>query len=1048
MKPLLLAMNAFGPYARRTEVRFSELGPDGLFLICGDTGAGKTTIFDAVTFALYGEASGSVRTPESLRSNFAAPEEKPYVELTFSHGGKIYKVARSPRYQKPKRGGGTTTANADAELTRPDGTVCSGATAVTRAVADLLGIDCRQFRQTAMIAQGEFLKLLLADSAERSEIFRRVFDTGVCRRVQDILRARRQDLEKQMEENARGVFQDASAARPDGTVLTAEVLAGFAARDNVSLAPGLLERIRAAAKADEAAAKAADARRKAARERADALTARLAECRRVGRLFDELGEAEKQAARLEARAAEMEKTEAALRSAGRARAVAAPAREGWRREKEASDRLRRAIAEAKTKIAAVSGELAPLAEALETERAKEPRRTALAGEIAALTAAAPRYEKLRSVRREAEKLAREARQAQDACEAARKKRETEKAELARLALELETRKDAEVRLVSRRGDAQRQARATAELDALLQNVQEILKTHEAWKSRHEKYPAAESRYRAAKEEADRAELAFLRAQAGVIASSLRDGEPCPVCGSRAHPRPAEAEKNAPSEARLRELRAARDARLEELNRASLELGRLKAKLDADVSNLRASAAPLLGDLSACKSVQALRERAAQALEDSREAEKRLARELSALEKDRAEKDALEGRRKNCEAELEKLEAGAKELEERRNALAAALAAGRSEAEALADALPFGTGEQAREALAARNRELAELKAALERAQKAKNARENDLAAARAVLAESEKSLSAQAGREEAARAAFREKLAEAGFSGEEDFLAALLPPEKEKALQSSLESYREERARARETSERLARETAGKAREDPGALQAELEKAAAAESEAESGLRGLQLRLDTNRRCAERVGAALAARKKLTAAYERALDLDRTANGALPGRQRLNFEQFVQAAYFGRVLRQANLRLSAMTDGRYELLRREESTDLRVRFGLDLDVMDRYTGRPRDVKSLSGGESFKAALALALGLSDVVQASSGGVRIETMFVDEGFGTLDDESRRQAVAALAGLTGGGRLVGIISHVEELREQIDRRIVVKRGVGGSTLRIEKG
>ncbi len=193
---------------------------------------------------------------------------------------------------------------------------------------------------------------------------------------------------------------------------------------------------------------------------------------------------------------------------------------------------------------------------------------------------------------------------------------------------------------------------------------------------------------------------------------------------------------------------------------------------------------------------------------------------------------------------------------------------------------------------------------------------------------------------------------------------------------------------------------------------------------------------------------SLAERESLNNAFENALDLDRTANGSIPGRQRLTFEQFVQAAYFGRILEQANLRLSAMTDGRYALLRREEATDLRLHFGLDLDVMDNYTGKPRDVKSLSGGESFKASLALAFGLSDVVQNSSGGVRIETMFIDEGFGSLDEESLRQAIGTLANLGKGGRLVGIISHVTELREQIDRQIVVERGISGSSLHMVRG
>lgn len=327
MKPLNLVVCAFGPYAGRTEIPLHKFGSGGLFLICGATGAGKTTIFDAITFALYGEASGSTRTADTLRSDFADPSAKTFVDLTFTHAGKLYRVVRNPRYLRPKRKGGMTTENADAALTRPDGSVCSGASAVTREIVQLLGIDCKQFRQTSMIAQGEFLKLLLADSAERSDIFRRVFDTGLYRRIQDLLRTRSQELSAQMNENARAILQDAGAIRPDGNFLTADTLAEFSAENDVHLAPQMLKQLSASIEAERKTAEQVSVGRNAARAETEKLAAQIAAAEQVNRAFDELKSTKQKALGLKELSQTMANTEAKIRAAEQAQAqVSRPGR--------------------------------------------------------------------------------------------------------------------------------------------------------------------------------------------------------------------------------------------------------------------------------------------------------------------------------------------------------------------------------------------------------------------------------------------------------------------------------------------------------------------------------------------------------------------------------------------------------------------------------------------------------------------------------------------------------------------------------------------------
>jgi exonuclease SbcC len=1045
MKPVLLVMNAFGPYAGHTEVPFERLGSEGIFLVCGDTGAGKTTIFDAVTFALYGEPSGSTRTADSLRSNFAKPTEKTFVELTFTHRGEHFRVTRNPRYLRPKRGGGMTTEAADAELVFPDGRIVSGATTVTREIETLMGIDCRQFRQTSMIAQGEFLKLLLAGSSERADIFRRVFDTGLYLRIQAGLKERAQRLGAQMDENARSILQDAAASRPDGAELTQEALAEFAEKKNVNLTEELLARITASVKADEKQTAEQESVKQKQKELVSELTARLAQAKQRNASFDELTQARARAVELEEKAPQTEADEKRLRLAERAQNIVFPAQQAYLREQEAADDLRRAAAETERKIAVLTEQLTGLAAQQEAERAKEPRRTELEAKIAGLSSSLPQYEAARNAETEAWHLEKELAAAQEECRAAAERQETLKASLETAAKELETLRDVEAALASCRAEEKDAARSEAAAEAVGRQAGEVLSGRRVWQALQQKYNTAEARFLEASRRAEEADAVFLREQAGLMAAKLADGDPCPVCGSTEHPHRAVMTQGAPDEAEVRRLKAESEKLREELKQAGLRTQAAKTAYESNRANLRAAAEAALGNLDDCKTVCELQTRAEKVTASLAAKRKELAAKILSLQAQCTRKAKLQEQQKAQEQAREEAEASAKKADEKRGGLRVALEAKQSEAKALRKTLDFPSEEEAQNALTSWNAELRAMREALDGAEKAYRDCENGLTAAKALQKSSEEQLAAQTARVEQQRKVYEEKRAGADFPSEEVYLAARLKPEQTEALRKEVEAYREECLRVREAVERLEKMTAGQHREDTGELSEALRRAQETETQAEEVLHAVSLRLDANRRCAERMKRSLKERSVLTAAYEAALDLDRTANGQLSGHQHQNFEQFVQAAYFGSVLKQANLRLAEMTSGRYELRRREEATDLRVKFGLDLDVMDYYNGCLRDVKSLSGGESFKASLALALGLSDVVQASTGGVRIETMFIDEGFGSLDDESRRQAIATLSRLAGGGRLVGIISHVSELREQIEHQIVVSRGMSGSTLRI---
>lgn len=1048
MKPLNLVISAFGPYAGRVELPLREFGSGGLFLICGDTGAGKTTIFDAISFALFGEVSGSTRTLDTLRSNFAAPETKTFVELLFSQGGKEYRVLRNPSYRRPKkRGSGEATENADAVLTLPDGSVRTGSSRVTQEIVLLLGVDHRQFKQVAMIAQGEFLALLLAESSERAEIFRRVFSTDLFRRMEELLKSRELELRRVWEDGARGILQDAALVRPEEGGPLEESLSACLGGKDVNLIPQVLQLLSAANAEDAGRLKTAGAELDKLRDKTGGLIAALASARQTAQAFASLEAARSHHSELLERGAEMERQADALRSAEQAESRVTPARAAFLREQKALQKLEEEIGALTKKISAAGGALGGLKAAAEAERAKEPEREQLSGRIGTLSAALPGYRKAETLERQAAELKRSLAVQDELLAGIDQKKKFLAAERDRLRAELDTLADAEVERLACKTAEENALKICGTLAEILDSVGKIRKLIGGYRSTRDGYLKEESTYREANAAYDLAERTFLRQQAGILASALNDGTPCPVCGSVSHPHPARLEGSAVTEEELRRLKSERDRLHGTLEAAGLRLKSAEARILSDRENLRKSVNDLLGGVTGDETVQALEQRALKARAQAEQNRKQTLEKLEFQEK--------RCRRKSeCSAQLRKAEdglAGAdRELEaqgEKRNGLAASLEARRAEAVSARASLPFPTEEEARKNLEDMNRSLAVMKQSLQKAEDTYHSCLGERESAAAVLADNRNRLELTSAQAEKLGQEYRLRLTECGFRTEADYLACILPAEQIEAMRQSQTDYRDDRMRTEDAILRLTEETAGKTPADLAGLERELARKQQEQQSEETAFHALSVRLENNHGAEQRMDGAFKARKKLEEEYACVRGLSRAANGEQSGKQKLDFEQYVQAAYFNRVLQQANRRLAAMTNGRYLLLRRENATDLRSRSGLEIDVLDNYNGKTRDVRSLSGGESFKASLSLALGLSDVVQSFAGGVRIETMFIDEGFGSLDDESRQQAIATLAGLAEGNRLVGIISHVAELREQIDRQIIIQKGVSGSKIRIVK-
>ncbi|MEE0358971.1 MAG: SMC family ATPase [Faecalibacterium prausnitzii] len=932
MRPLRLTLSAFGPYAAETTLDLEKLGKGGLYLITGDTGAGKTTIFDAITYALYDHSSSGIREGSMLRCKYADDKTPTFVELEFEVHGVRYTVRRNPEYQRPKaRGEGMTTEKADATLTYPDDRPpVTKAKDVTAAVQEIIGLDYNQFSQIVLIAQGQFTKLLNASTEERSRIFRKLFRTQRYAQLQERLQAEASALNQQRTaQNAKldsllGGLQF-SPEDPD-----AEALRALCAQTVPETALALL----------------------------DALTARQAAA------LEEVGTA------LQATEAQLDTVQQQLGAAAQAQRLA-------------------------QQLAARQAELAAAKPALDAARAEAGRHAGDAAQLDALTAQVTQAQSALAAYDTLDALCRQQTEARDAARLAAAqahKRRTQldslNAALAAAETELAALADADTQLLALQN---RSAQLTQRGEALAKLEQRLADCQRQAKAAHkaqENYRAAAAAQDEARARRDALERAFLDAQAGLLAESLTEGAPCPVCGSTHHPARALLPHTAPTQAQVEAARqAAAETDRQAQNASAAAQSALAAANEAKTS-LRRDAETLLPErfttpegtvpltFALMTNVLAEENTALQAAQTDCKAQ------CQQAEADCRRKAQLEADRQGKTRQRPALEQAAAEADRSAAAQNASADALESQIAERRAALPYPRRADAQAALDKLEADRSALRTGMDTAQRKLKQAEQTVAAAEAAV----EALTAQ-----------------------------------QTAAQKELPARSAEELTAQQTALTAARE-ALRSRE-----------------------KQLSAQLLPNRKTAAQYRAAAEARQTLESRWQWVSALAATAGGTLTSKQKIRLEAYIQMNYLDRILRYANTRLMQMTAGQYEL-ERIGAENQRSQSGLDLGVIDHYNGTRRSVKTLSGGESFKASLALALGLSDEVQSSAGGIRLDTLFLDEGFGSLDEESLELAIRVLSGLTEGDRLVGIISHVGALKDRIDRQVVVhKARTGGSTVEL---
>lgn len=1084
MRPIELTISAFGPYAGIETVRFDELGNSGLYLVCGDTGAGKTTIFDAISFALYGRASGGDRETKTLRSDFASPNAETYVELTFSYRSKTYKVWRQPAYMRPKkRGEGYTPVKPDARLEFLDEREKKPVTKVTdvdAAIQDLLGIDRDQFGQIVMIAQGDFRRLLSANTEQRRTIFRKLFGTQQLERFEAELERRKKELKNEGDRIKQATAIHAGSIKflpgDNRATLLQEKL-----RDDTLTLDWLVEMLeelnaehaqaygQATAKRDELKSETAELSLKLDRagQRArieselqtkeHALAERQAERPALEEHLREQAKTEPERQRLTDEAAQERETlkaydehDLALRAFHQAVAL-------HQKNKDAQDAAQDTLTQKKTELEAAQAA---------TER--------LTGADAAAAEAAAKV-------REAQKTCSEAQQCMDKhaqVDSHRAAMQQNRVLAAKAAQE----KEAAERQVQGAQDAiQRLQTAVQQLENAPAHIEQakatLERTHQAKNQAEESRSALESAikesqaaenaakamqisYTQAQQSADKATAAwaqankaFLDEQAGILAGKLELHTPCPVCGSLEHPHPATMAEHAPSQEDVEELYRIQSLKHQESNRASQEASQANA-----VAREKNEQAERL--IQQWGTLEAIGKRLASTQQEEIEA----LDALDAAQKDANKLQAAKDSLLKAEEIRKKAEARANSHAERMNMLLTEAQVEEGKAESILNTLQEQDADKARAKLDHAKDELALAAKSL------KHARAEQAAFAQAKETSqrlADECDAAQKALEQAASAAMDAFADAQSKKAQADALAKQLKrenkaqaeafiQERTAAAQALTAAYETARAKldantaavaeARSACDTLKQQLASLDQVGLSDLQAQHAQATKKLAESEELASILRTYVESNESAYNEVKKLASAHADTARFYGEMESLANTASGTLKSKARISFEIYVQSLYFDRVLEAANRRLLAMTNNRYELVRRIETTSMKGKTGLDMDVMDHYTGKSRDASSLSGGESFKASLALALGLSDTAQAHAGGIQLDTMFVDEGFGSLDQESLQLAIKALTELSGGNKLVGIISHVEELKESIDRKIVVKRGREGSSLHIE--
>lgn len=1081
MKPTKLVMQAFGTYAEQTEIDFTQFEEKGLFLICGDTGAGKTTIFDAISYALYGEASGSYRDTKNLKSEYVDKKVESFVDFYFTHQGKDYHVCRKPSFKYTNRNGKPDEQAEKVIFYQPDGTTLEGAKNVDGtkekpgAIPQLLNMDAGQFMQVAMIAQGEFWKLLNAKTNERTEILRTIFQTDAYKKLElklknrmDVSFAARKEREQSISQSFREVKVEPAEISEGISGILAEDLAEDSEEQPRSVVQRIcdlqeklqdskavwnieemLTLLQAVIGEDTEKAKQKETVLAQAEEELQKLQGTLVSAKdnnaileRYARTKEEQEVLESQKGLFEERRIQLDRTKQATYKVKQEYDAWSAKEHEWERTKQLITDGAQTLADCQTRAGMADTKVK------ETE-ALRPEAEQCQKIVDKVREEEPRY----------------------------KEREMLQHELGQIQLQLATQEQqeaalgtAEQMLQKRIGELQEQqavwkeepqqlAQAQAAHDKLLDSqkkTESIAKNLiPAWRRKQQELEEAQREYRKNQDAYESAKEAFTHADrlyranlVGILASDLAEGDPCPVCGATHHEKLATLVEASVTAEQCKELKAVEEKKLDAFNQATASASSLRAVVQAKELQLkeqiRGCMTPaFIGGVEALEELLVIFERQRAKLVDAvAQSRERLDTLQQNCEKLR-EVEAMLARAQGTE--MARLAEQRKSLVEERQSLIAKQAASQATLAAL-QTLSYPDWEAA---MQAGNHALArvnEIQTALDTAAKEKKSADEAVARVQASIATQKQALEQQKSDAQMLKQRLNEKLTACQFASVEEMQAQVATDAEIHAEEAKLADYDKKVTEVAARLSQLEQEQDARHRTlvNLEQLQQEHTSKRVQVETLRTALQAITFRIQNNCEKQQNIRAQQVAYEKAKKENDTSYRLYTLVSGQTRN-GKITFEQYIQAAGFDSILQAANRHLLPMSDNQFQLYRQTNAVGKQTNTFLDLEVLDISTGKRRPVGNLSGGESFKASLSLALGLSDTIAENRGGIQMDALFVDEGFGTLDSKSLEETKDALLSMSGENKLVGIISHRDELMD-IPQKLRVTKGRGGSRIQME--
>jgi DNA repair protein SbcC/Rad50 len=1036
VKPLKLTMQAFGPYADKEEIDFRNLGNRTMFVISGKTGSGKTTIFDGISFSIYGKASGEDRSPAELRSQFAKDEDITEVELLFSLRGKTYRIWRSPQQEKKKaRGEGFTTINARAELYTfdEDGAeqlLAANVREVDEKIKSLIQLDANQFRQILMIPQGEFRKLLTSDSKDKEVILQRLFHTELYKVIQEGLKTEADELRKTVEAAVETRTRELLKINTENNDELIESLKEEPLNDSriLGLLPAHIEKM------EEQQINVQLSYQQVQNKR-DSVNKQLAEANTLLQQFELRDKLTVEFNKLEQQTAEMEKVKNEIALAHKASRLI--------KQDEYCHKLNQKLKVLKRELEQLLKDQGTLAEKLKQaknmlseEAEREPVRDTLVKKINHLESIQKDVYSLDTLQSDLNEIQEQRSKEQQLID-------KQSEQITFLQRGIRERENALEKFEESQSMLFQFEKTLQDKESLLETLKEARKLIDRNGQYKKNFTSLNEQYtiicRNVKDAADT--VAYLdnqwrTAQAAILASDLDKETPCPVCGSLHHPQLAMGGHDLPSDEDMESAKKTLQSLQDEEKKVSLAAAQEETKMEeteGQIHSLLKKASKFSKDLTIENSVNVIQE-----AEDSVRSVKNLILEKKKEvdQQTRTKEELKKGKEK-----LLGIEEAVKDRQLKQQQLEVAYLTKKTALEKVRESIPneITTKNDFDNALKQKQDLLGKMKSDFEKAQQNYFTWEKENSVKASQVEEKKNQADKIDAEMKEEREAFLSLLTQQGFPHYKSFHEAKKTEDEIIDLENKLKKYGEDLRSVTDRLDEVNRQLEDQEKPDIKVIKEVLAAVSEEMEKVNQELNRVISHTKENKNILSRVLEINEGIKELEVDYQTVGQLADLARGQ--NANRLTFERYVLASFLEDILSIANERLIKMTAGRYNLIRKADRSKGNVQSGLELLVFDQYTGQDRHVKTLSGGESFKASLALALGLADVVQQYAGGVSLETMFIDEGFGTLDPESLDHAIEALMDIQSSGRLVGLISHVPELKERIDARLEVISSQNGS-------